>query len=101
MQIYADVTGRLIKVAESEETCALGAAMHAAVAAGSYPDIHAAAKKMARIRKKVYRPNRRVKALYECLYGEYTRLHDLFGRDTTSTMKVLRRLKAAADTAGD
>jgi L-ribulokinase len=100
MQIYADVTGRPIKVAESEETCALGAAMHAAVAAGFYPDIHAAAKKMARIRKKVYRPNRRVKALYDCLYGEYTRLHDLFGRDPTSTMKVLRRLKAAASSAG-
>jgi L-ribulokinase len=100
MQIYADVTGRPIKVAESEETCALGAAMHAAVAAGFYPDIHAAAKKMARIRKKVYRPNRRVKVLYDCLYGEYTRLHDLFGRDPTSTMKVLRRLRAAASSAG-
>jgi len=100
MQIYADVTGRPIKVAESEETCALGAAMHAAVAAGFYPDIHAAAKKMARIRKKVYRPNLRVKALYDCLYGEYTRLHDWFGRDPASPMKVLRRLKAAASSAG-
>jgi L-ribulokinase len=73
--------------------------MHAAVAAGFHPDIHAAAKKMARIRKKVYRPNLGVKVLYDCLYGEYTRLHDLFGRDPTSTMKVLRRLKAAAYTA--
>ncbi|HYV27801.1 MAG TPA: FGGY-family carbohydrate kinase, partial [Candidatus Eisenbacteria bacterium] len=93
MQIYADVTGRQIKVAESEQTCALGAAMHGAVAAGFYPDIHAAAQKMARVRKKVYRPNSQHKPIYDRLYAEYARLHDFFGRDTNSTMKNLKRLK--------
>jgi L-ribulokinase len=93
MQIYADVTGRPIKVAESEQTSALGAAMHAAVAAGAYPDIHAAAKKMARVRKGDYQPKASHKLIYDQLYAEYSRLYDLFGRDPESTMKVLKRLK--------
>jgi len=93
MQIYADVTGQPIKVAESEQTCALGAAMHAAVAAGFYPDIHAAAQKMARVRKKVYQPKAHHKLVYDRLYAEYTRLHDWFGRAPSSTMKLLKQLK--------
>src|SRR5262245_30553051 len=93
MQIYADVTGRPIKVAESEQTSALGAAMHAAVAAGAYPNIGGAAKKMAPVRKGVYQPNANHKLIYDQLYAEYTRLHDLFGRDPEGTMKVLKRLK--------
>ena len=99
MQIYADVTGRTIRVAESEQTCALGAAMHGAVAAGYYRDIHAAAKKMARVRKQAYRPNPRHKPVYDQLYAEYSRLHDLFGRDPASPMKTLKRLRRTASGA--
>jgi L-ribulokinase len=94
MQIYADVTGRPIKVAASEQTCALGAAMHAAVAAGAYPSIHVAARRMARVQKRAYQPEARATRLYDRLYAQYTRLHDLFGREAGSTMKVLHRLKA-------
>jgi L-ribulokinase len=93
LQIYSNVTGRPIKVAASEQTCALGAAMHGAVAAGAYPNIHAAARRMARLQKRAYRPEDGAKRIYDRLYHEYTRLHDLFGRDAGSTMKVLRRLK--------
>ena len=38
MQIYADVTGRPLSLVDSEQGPALGSAMHAAVAAGLYPD---------------------------------------------------------------
>ena len=93
MQIYSDVTGRPIKVAASEQTCALGAAMFGAVAAGLYPDIHAAAKKMARVKQKAFAPNPRSKPVYDQLYAEYTRLHDFFGRDPAGTMKTLKRLR--------
>lgn len=96
MQIYSDVTGRPIQVAASEETCALGAAMHGAVAAGLHRDLRTAAKAMARIQKQAYRPQKKHQAVYNSLYAEYVRLHDLFGRDASSPMKTLRRLRAKA-----
>jgi L-ribulokinase len=96
LQIYADVTGRPIQVAASEQTCALGAAMHGAVAAGVYPDIHTAARKMVRPGTQSYRPNTAHRAIYDRLYVEYVRLHDALGRAPDSPMKVLKRLRAAA-----
>ncbi len=96
LQIYADVTGRAIKVAASEQASALGAAMFGAVAAGIYSDIGQAARKMARVRRKLYRPNAKNKRVYNKLYGEYNRLHDHFGRDSNSSMKVLKRLRNQA-----
>src|SRR5439155_781875 len=49
MQIYSDVTGRPMKLAGSSQAPALGSAMHAAVAAGIYPNITAAAEKMGNV----------------------------------------------------
>jgi hypothetical protein len=43
MQLYADVTRRPISLLDAEHGPALGSAIHAAVAAGAYPDIPAAA----------------------------------------------------------
>lgn len=96
LQIYADVTGRPIRVAASKQTCALGAAMHAAVAAGAYPNIQAAAGKMARVDRKVYQPNGRAKPVYDQIYAVYLQLYEEFGRDPNGAMKVLRRLRNAA-----
>jgi L-ribulokinase len=96
LQIYADVTGRPIHVAASEQTCALGAAMHGAVAAGVYADIQAAARRMVRPPKQTYAPNAAHGAVYDELYAQYTRMHDAFGRAPDSPIKVLRRLRAAA-----
>src|SRR3712207_8155512 len=56
MQIYADVTGRSLGVIGSDQGPALGSAMHAAVAAGVYPDIEAAAEKMGKLRPGMYKP---------------------------------------------
>ncbi|GAP54051.1 ribulokinase [Arthrobacter sp. Hiyo6] len=47
MQIYADVTGLPLSTIGSTQGPALGSAIHAAVAAGKYPDIRAAAAAMA------------------------------------------------------
>ena len=57
MQIYADVLRRPLHVIESEEGPALGAAMHAAVAAGVHPDITAASAAMGKVRRDAYRPD--------------------------------------------
>jgi L-ribulokinase len=96
LQIYADVTGRPIRVAASEQTCALGAAMHGAVAAGAFPDIRDAARCMVRPGNQSYRPNMANTSVYQRLYAEYIRMHDALGRAPDSPMKVLRRLRTAA-----
>lgn len=99
LQIYADVTGRPIRVAASEQTCALGAGMHGALAAGLYPDMKAAARRMVKPSTQTYRPNARHRLVYDQLFAEYSRLHDQFGRASDSPMKLLRRLRAAAFTS--
>lgn len=96
MQIYADVLQRPIKVAGVQEASAFGAAMFASVAAGLHRDIHTAARNMAPKPKKIYRPNRKHGRIYERLYAEYNRLHDYFGRDENSVMKVLSRVREEA-----
>lgn len=93
MQIYADITGRPIEVVSSEQTSAMGAAMHGAVAAGVFKDLHAAARKLVSPPERTYKPNRAHRSIYDALYAEYLKLHDLFGRDPGSTMKALKRLR--------
>jgi len=91
MQIYADVTRRALHLIDSEQGPALGSAMHAAVAAGAYPDIHAAAAAMGKVRRDVYRPDEDRAARYDRLYEHYVRLHDHFGRGGDDVMHALRR----------
>jgi len=92
MQIYADVLGMPISVIDSEQGPALGSAMHAAVAAGVYPDIRAAAKRMGKVRKNVYAPVAEHQSIYDQLYAEYVTLHDYFGRGGNNVMQRLKRL---------
>jgi len=104
MQIYADVTNREIKVAASDQATALGSALWGAVAAGKeaggYAGIVEAARNMARLRNESFVPNRENHAIYQELFSEYRRLHDLFGRGGNDVMKRLKNLKASARTAG-
>jgi L-ribulokinase len=83
MQIYADVTGRPIKISRSAQTCALGAAIAGAVvagkAAGGYDDFAAAQKAMTGLKPRVFEPNPKAHAVYTRLYGLYRKLHDAFG----------------------
>ncbi len=79
MQIYADVTGRPMKVSRSAQTCALGSAIAAAVAAGAHKDYATAQKKMTGLKPKVYKPNPKAHATYRELYVLYKQLHDAFG----------------------
>jgi L-ribulokinase len=51
MQIYADVIGLPLSVITSDQAPALGSAIHAAVAAGQYPDVAAAAAVMSKIER--------------------------------------------------
>jgi len=100
MQIYSDVTGREISVADTAQAGAVGSAMFAAVAAGKaaggYDSILEAAKHMARLKDVVYRPNPAHKAVYDQLYAEYLKLHDYFGRGQNDVMKRLKALRQQA-----
>jgi L-ribulokinase len=100
MQIYSDVTGREIRVADTAQAGALGSAMFAAVAAGKkaggYGSILEAAQHMARLKDVVYRPNPAHKSVYDQLFAEYQKLHDYFGRGRNDVMKRLKALKQMA-----
>jgi L-ribulokinase len=97
MQIYADVTGREFSVAASSQTPALGSAMFGAVAAGAerggYDSIVEASRRMARLRPESFRPDPAHHAVYNRLYAEYLRLHDLFGRGGDDVMRTLKQIQ--------
>jgi L-ribulokinase len=93
MQIYADVTRLPLSVIASEQGPALGAAMHAAVAASAYPDIRAAAAAMGRREVAAFTPDVERAAAYDALYSEYTTLHDYFGGQANGVMHRLRRMR--------
>jgi L-ribulokinase len=93
MQIYADVTRHSLHLIDSDQGPALGAAMHAAVAAGAYPDIHAASAAMGKVRRDVYAPDEARAGAYDALYEHYSRLHDHFGRGGDDVMHALRRIR--------
>jgi len=82
MQIYADITGRPMKVSSSDQTPALGAAIFGAVAAGAdaggFSSVEAAQKVMTSTRK-VYQSNPQHNSVYQELYRLYKQLHDAFG----------------------
>jgi L-ribulokinase len=94
MQIYADVTRHALSVIDSDQGPALGSAIHAAVAAGAYPDVPTAAQAMGKVRRQVYTPVPANSAIYDELYAEYVLLHDYFGRGGN---EVLHRLRALRD----
>ena len=93
MQTYSDVLDRPVNVSTSDQGPALGAAIHAAVAAGAYDGIRAASAAMARVRPAVYTPDPARAAAYAELYAEYRALHDHFGRGGTDVMHRLRALR--------
>jgi L-ribulokinase len=71
MQTLADVLGMPIKVARSEQACAFGAAMFAAVVAGVYPTIEEAQKAMGQGFAFEYVPDETNHQLYLELYNKY------------------------------
>ena len=89
MQVCADVLRLPLAVIGSEQGPALGSAIHAAVAAGAYPDVRAAAGEMGRVRLQAYEADEARSRAYDLLFAEYLELHDHFGRD----FPAMRRLK--------
>ncbi|MFI5068687.1 MAG: FGGY-family carbohydrate kinase, partial [Streptosporangiales bacterium] len=93
MQVYADVLRRPISVITSDQGPALGSAIHAAVAAGAYTGVPAAAAVMGGKRAAAYAPDPASADVYDDLYAEYARLHDYFGRGANEIMHRLRDIR--------
>lgn len=74
MQTLCDVLNMPIKVASSDQACALGAAMNASVAAGVHSDLFAAQKAMGSGFDAHYQPRAGYVAIYQKLYKKYQRL---------------------------
>lgn len=83
MQIYADVTDRPMRVSRSDQTCALGAAIFGAVAAGEeaggFRDVAQAQAAVCGVRDETYMPIKENQEVYAELFGLYSRLHNAFG----------------------
>jgi L-ribulokinase len=74
MQVVSDTLNMNIRVARSEQACALGAAMFAAVAAGMYPTVIKAQKAMGQGFEKEYRPIAENVEKYKALYETYSKI---------------------------
>ncbi len=79
MQIYADITGRPIKVSRSPQTCALGAAIFGSVVGGAHASVAQAQIAMCAPPATTYRPRPDAVTIYRRLYTLYGQLHDAFG----------------------
>ena len=102
MQIYADVTGREMKIALSSQACTLGSCLAGAVVAGKdnggYDSITDAQAAVCRTKEKTYKPIPENHRIYQQLYTLYMQLHNAFGLKTASgqlqnVMKDLLEIK--------
>jgi len=71
MQMMSDIMNMPIKIHKSEQTCALGAAMFAATAAGVYENIEIAMEKMGQGFEVTYYPNKNNLAYYQERFVKY------------------------------
>ena len=105
MQIYADVTGREMKISRSAQSCALGAAIAGAVVAtaqaGGYDNFADAQAAMCGIKDITFKPIAKNQETYKQLYTLYKQLHDAFGlKDSSAKLgQVMKDLLALKDRA--
>jgi len=96
MQTYSDVLRMPITILTSQQGPALGSAIHAAVAAGVYPDIYAASEAMGKVERHAYVPDQARADAYDELYAVYEELHDHFGRGGSRALHTLHKIATEA-----
>lgn len=74
MQMMADVMNMPIRIHKSEQTCAAGAAMFAATAAGFYAKVEDAMQAMGQGFDAEYQPQENLVPLYAARYEKYMQL---------------------------
>lgn len=98
MQVYADVTGRPMKVSAVAQTCAAGAAIFGAAAAG-VASVSELQSRVARVEERVFEPIASHHTVYQKLYQLYSELHDAFGQGDGAFHHVMKDLIAIRDKA--
>ncbi len=89
MQMMADVVGMPLRIHKSDQTCAIGAAMFAATAAGIYPKVEDAMAAMGQGFDVEYQPDPERSKFYEKRYKQYIALGDFIqGQTAASGIKV-------------
>ena len=88
MQMMSDVMNMPIRIHRSEQTCALGAAMFAATAAGIYDRVEQAMEIMGQGFDAEYKPNKEVVGIYEKRYQQYKKLGAFIEQETTQKFTV-------------
>jgi hypothetical protein len=96
MQIYSDVTRLPLSTVSSAQAPALGSAIHAAVAAGSYANVEAASAAMGWPPTNVYTSVPENEEAYDALFSKYTALHDYFGRGGNDVVQGLKAIQREA-----
>lgn len=74
MQVMADIMNMPIRIHKSEQTCAAGAAMFAATAAGLYKNVEEAMKAMGQGFETTYYPDKTKTAIYSKRFERYKQL---------------------------
>ena len=102
LQMKADVTGRLVRVMAGDESTALGAAMLAGVAAGTFADLEEAVERLAIMEPAAYEPDGAAEGAYDDAYGRYRALFDAvepgFGTAATPVGTIAAANPAATGT---
>ncbi|TSD62291.1 ribulokinase [Inquilinus sp. KBS0705] len=86
MQMMADVLGMPIRIHQFKHTCALGAAMFAAVVAGIHPNVEAAMQAMGGGFDVSYEPNAQLQAVYQKRYQQYIKLGGYIAGQTNANL---------------
>lgn len=97
VQVYSDVCNKEIRVSESQNASAMGAAILGVAAAptevSGYNNATEATEKLGKSGKTVFYPKYENVALYDELYQEYKTLHQYFGTGMNDVMKRLNAMR--------
>ena len=94
MQLFADISGRPVRVPASSEIPARGAALFGAVAAGRFADIGAAVRATRPPSARRYQPDPAAGAVYDRVYAIHRTLHDALGDTQVELLHGLKRIRA-------
>jgi L-ribulokinase len=90
MQMMSDVMNMPIRIHRSEQTCALGAAMFAATAAGIYSRVEEAMEVMGQGFDIEYHPNKELAGIYEKRYQKYKKFGSFVEEQMNEVIKETR-----------